>query len=184
MAPLSGNGAARHRFEIRNADGQLLTTHCVVPLPELPFDWKSAPLEFRAVPETEAAALGAVASARPRIIDNSIFQRLKLTASACRTRTRKLVAHRQGRKLSFVRLQLCPLPEPRVPEFYRQRSPSRNALWVGPQNASFLRKARVRRGFAEAALEGSGLKRRIDSGPPNSVAEKPQKRLLVIKRLA
>ena len=40
-------------FEIRNADGQLLTTHCVVPLPELPFDWKSAPLEFRAVPETK-----------------------------------------------------------------------------------------------------------------------------------
>ena len=37
--------------EIRNADGQLLTTHCVVPLPELPFDWKSPPLEFRAVPE-------------------------------------------------------------------------------------------------------------------------------------
>ena len=36
-------------FQIRNADGQLLTTRCVVPLPEFPFDWKSAPLEFRAV---------------------------------------------------------------------------------------------------------------------------------------
>lgn len=40
-------------FEVRNADGQLLTTRCVVPLPEAPFDWKSAPLEFRAVPETK-----------------------------------------------------------------------------------------------------------------------------------
>ena len=38
-------------FEIRNADGQLLTTPCVVPLPEFPFDWKSPPLEFRAVVE-------------------------------------------------------------------------------------------------------------------------------------
>ena len=38
-------------FEIRNAEGQLLTTPCVVPLPDLPFDWKSAPLQFRAIVE-------------------------------------------------------------------------------------------------------------------------------------
>jgi len=39
-------------FQIRNADGQLLTTSCIVPLPQLPFDWKSPPLQFRAVGET------------------------------------------------------------------------------------------------------------------------------------
>ena len=40
-------------FEIRNAEGQSLTTPCVVPLPHLPFDWASPPREFRAVPETK-----------------------------------------------------------------------------------------------------------------------------------
>ena len=40
-------------FEMRNADGQLMTTPCVQELPQLPFDWKSAPLEFRAVAETK-----------------------------------------------------------------------------------------------------------------------------------
>ena len=38
-------------FEIRNAEGQRLTTPCVVPLPQMPFDWKSPPLQFRAVTE-------------------------------------------------------------------------------------------------------------------------------------
>ena len=38
-------------LRIRNAEGQLLTTPCVVPLPELPFDWKSPPLQFRAIVE-------------------------------------------------------------------------------------------------------------------------------------
>jgi hypothetical protein len=37
-------------FEIRNSEGQSLLTRCVVPLPETPFDWKSPPVQFRAVP--------------------------------------------------------------------------------------------------------------------------------------
>jgi hypothetical protein len=38
-------------FEIRNSEGQSLFTPCVMPLPRMPFDWKSAPLRFRVVPE-------------------------------------------------------------------------------------------------------------------------------------
>ena len=38
-------------FEIQNADGQSLFTRCVVPLPPVPFDWKSPPVRFRAVAE-------------------------------------------------------------------------------------------------------------------------------------
>ncbi len=38
-------------FEIRNGDGQTLTTNCVVPLPQMPFDWLLPPIEFRAVAE-------------------------------------------------------------------------------------------------------------------------------------
>ena len=38
-------------FEIRNRAGQSLFTPCVTPLPEMPFDWTSAPVEFRPVPE-------------------------------------------------------------------------------------------------------------------------------------
>ena len=38
-------------FEIRNAAGQSLFTPCVLPLPPLPFDWTSAAVEFRAIPE-------------------------------------------------------------------------------------------------------------------------------------
>lgn len=38
-------------FEIRNAEGQSLLTPCVVPLPNMPFDWKSPPVRFRAVAE-------------------------------------------------------------------------------------------------------------------------------------
>jgi hypothetical protein len=38
-------------FEIRNADGQSMWTQCVVPMPAAPFDWKSPPIEFRAVPQ-------------------------------------------------------------------------------------------------------------------------------------
>jgi hypothetical protein len=38
-------------FEIRNGDNQSLFTPCVVPLPPVPFDWKSPPLRFRSIPE-------------------------------------------------------------------------------------------------------------------------------------
>ena len=38
-------------FEIRNAEGQSLLTPCVVPLPNMPFDWKSPPVRFRVVTE-------------------------------------------------------------------------------------------------------------------------------------
>ena len=38
-------------FEIQNAAGQSMFTPCVMPLPPLPFDWKSPPLRFRAVKE-------------------------------------------------------------------------------------------------------------------------------------
>jgi hypothetical protein len=41
-------------FEIRNADGQSLFTHCVDPLPKMPFDWNSPPVVFRAIPEPKA----------------------------------------------------------------------------------------------------------------------------------
>jgi len=38
-------------FEISNAEGQSLFTQCVEPLPAVPFDWKSQPVRFRAIPE-------------------------------------------------------------------------------------------------------------------------------------
>jgi len=38
-------------FEIRNADGRTMLTPCVQPLPPAPFDWRSPPLQFRAVAE-------------------------------------------------------------------------------------------------------------------------------------
>lgn len=38
-------------FEIRNEAGQSLLTPCVKPLPTMPFDWKSPPVQFRAVTE-------------------------------------------------------------------------------------------------------------------------------------
>ena len=38
-------------FEIRNADGQSLLTPCVQPLPNMPFDWSSPAIRFRAVAE-------------------------------------------------------------------------------------------------------------------------------------
>ena len=38
-------------FEIRNAEGLSLFTPCVVPLPEIPFDWTTPALEFRAIVE-------------------------------------------------------------------------------------------------------------------------------------
>ena len=37
-------------FELRNADGLSLFTPCVLPLPQVPFDWKSPPVVFRAIP--------------------------------------------------------------------------------------------------------------------------------------
>lgn len=41
-------------FEIRNAEGQAVLTPCMVPLPAMPFDWKSPPLRFRAIAEPPA----------------------------------------------------------------------------------------------------------------------------------
>lgn len=38
-------------FELRNSEGLSLFTPCVSPLPAVPFDWKSAPVAFRPVPE-------------------------------------------------------------------------------------------------------------------------------------
>ena len=38
-------------FEIRKSEGLSLFTSCAVPLPPMPFDWKSAPVRFRAVAE-------------------------------------------------------------------------------------------------------------------------------------
>jgi hypothetical protein len=38
-------------FEISNAEGRSMFTHCVVPLPPVPSQWKSAPVRFRAIPE-------------------------------------------------------------------------------------------------------------------------------------
>ena len=38
-------------FELRNREGLSLFTPCVMPMPELPFDWQSPPLHFRAVAE-------------------------------------------------------------------------------------------------------------------------------------
>jgi len=38
-------------FEISNAEGKSLFTPCVMPLPSMPFNWKSPPLRFRAVAE-------------------------------------------------------------------------------------------------------------------------------------
>jgi hypothetical protein len=38
-------------FEIRNGEGFSMFTPCVIPLPEMPFDWTLPPIEFRAVAE-------------------------------------------------------------------------------------------------------------------------------------
>jgi hypothetical protein len=38
-------------FEIRNADEQSMITNCTVTVPAAPFDWKSAPVKFRAIVE-------------------------------------------------------------------------------------------------------------------------------------
>ncbi len=38
-------------FEVRNADGLSMFTPCVIPLPQVPFDWKSPAVEFRPVPQ-------------------------------------------------------------------------------------------------------------------------------------
>jgi hypothetical protein len=40
-------------FEIRNAEGLSLFTPCQVSLPDMPFDWSSGPVAFRAVVEPE-----------------------------------------------------------------------------------------------------------------------------------
>lgn len=37
-------------FEVENAEGLVLLTHCAVPL-EVPADWTSPPLRFRVIPE-------------------------------------------------------------------------------------------------------------------------------------
>jgi hypothetical protein len=36
-------------FEFKNADGQTMLSPCVAQVPAKPFDWKSAPVMFRAV---------------------------------------------------------------------------------------------------------------------------------------
>jgi hypothetical protein len=38
-------------FEIRNAEEQSMITRCTAAVPAAPFDWKSAPLKFRAIVE-------------------------------------------------------------------------------------------------------------------------------------
>jgi hypothetical protein len=38
-------------FEIRNADNQVLVTPCVQPMPAMPRNWASPPVQFRAVAE-------------------------------------------------------------------------------------------------------------------------------------
>ena len=38
-------------FEIRNAEGLSLVTPCVLPLPDMPWDWKAPALEFRPIEE-------------------------------------------------------------------------------------------------------------------------------------
>jgi hypothetical protein len=38
-------------FELRNEDGLSLYTPCILPLPNVPFDWRRPPTEFRAIPE-------------------------------------------------------------------------------------------------------------------------------------
>lgn len=38
-------------FELQNAEGLSMITPCVVPAPAAPFDWKSAPVRFRAIVE-------------------------------------------------------------------------------------------------------------------------------------
>ncbi len=38
-------------FEIQNVEGLSLFAPCTVTLPAMPFDWKSAPIRFRAVVE-------------------------------------------------------------------------------------------------------------------------------------
>jgi hypothetical protein len=38
-------------FEIRNGAGQSLFTPCTAQLPPMPFDWKSPPTMFRAIPQ-------------------------------------------------------------------------------------------------------------------------------------
>lgn len=38
-------------FELSNAEGKTMFTPCVMPLPPAPFDWKSTPVRFRAIPE-------------------------------------------------------------------------------------------------------------------------------------
>jgi hypothetical protein len=37
-------------FEVKNAEGQTLLTECTPQVPSIPFDWKSPPVLFRAVP--------------------------------------------------------------------------------------------------------------------------------------
>ena len=38
-------------FEVRNAEGKSLFTPCVTPVPAMPANWTSPPLQFRAVAE-------------------------------------------------------------------------------------------------------------------------------------
>jgi hypothetical protein len=38
-------------FEIRNAEEQSMIANCTVTVPSAPFDWRSAPVKFRAIVE-------------------------------------------------------------------------------------------------------------------------------------
>jgi len=38
-------------FEIKNGEGLSLFTPCVTPMPPMPSDWRSMPVQFRAVAE-------------------------------------------------------------------------------------------------------------------------------------
>ena len=51
-------------FEIRNAEEQSMITHCTAGVPSAPFDWKSAPVKFRAVVELPAQLSAPIPRAR------------------------------------------------------------------------------------------------------------------------
>jgi hypothetical protein len=53
-------------FELVNTEGLTLVTPCVVPLPEVPFDWKSLPVRFRAIPEPKPVHSAPIPAPAPR----------------------------------------------------------------------------------------------------------------------
>ena len=69
MGKMSRPGAAGIIFEIGNAEGKSLFTPCVMPLPPMPFDWKSAPVRFRAVAEPPAQHSAPLPTAKAKATD-------------------------------------------------------------------------------------------------------------------